>query len=325
MFNVFAMDSYDREIAVAEKAFEIEMSEVAYLEAMVDAKLKINLARSEYKVMTESTAETAAGDLCYLYNEAAKEAEENATGFLTKAKNAVITFFTTVWNAIQKVFTKVDTEAYKALKASKEKVNLPCNASYIADKGEKIAAALEGNGNIAKKAIAVAAALGVTLGGGITLKNAIDRAKEEGSKPTTILKSDAIQLLERIKDLPKRLLSAIKGTNENDAPAGDEAAKGFFGYIQAFGSMISNTFKNIMKAVGLKGDVEDTDESKGGKNTEPVEPTKKEDTSKKSKGGPSVMDKVDIGQRQANFAQAQSIKKESTEDGLDEDLDPVME
>lgn len=321
MFNVFAMDSYDREIAVAEKAFEIEMSEVAYLEAMVDAKLKINLARSEYKVMTESTAETAAGDLCYLYNEAAKEAEENATGFLTKAKNAVITFFTTVWNSIQKVFTKVDTEAYKALKASKEKVNLPCNASYIADKGEKIAAALEGNGNIVKKAIAVAAALGVTIGGGVTIKNAIDRAKEEGSKPTTILKSDAIQLLERIKDLPGRLLNAIKGVNENDAPEGDNAANGFFSHIQAFGGMISNAFKSIMKAVGLKGDVEDTDESKGGKESTPAEPAK-------TSSGSSAMDKA-----KARIDQAKELKglkqsagvKESSDDDLDEDLDPVME
>ena len=298
MFNVFAMDSYDKEIAVAEKAYEIEMSEVAYLEAMVDAKLKINLARSEYKVMTESTAETAAGDLCYLYNEAAKEAEENSESFLTKAKNAVISFFTTVWNAIQKVFTKVDTEAYKALKASKEKVNLPCNASYIADKGEKIAAALEGNGNIVKKAIAVAAALGVTIGGGVTLKNAIDRAKEEGSKPTAILKSDAIQLLERIKDLPKRLMNAIKGTNENDAPTGDDTAKGLFGYIQAFGSMISNAFKNIMKAVGLNSDVNDPDEPKGGTKpapaepakgaaeTTPAEPAKKEEPVNPDKGNP---------------------------------------
>ena len=187
MFNVFALDSIEKEFAIAEKTYEIAMAEVAYLEAMIDAKLRINMAKSELKVMTEGTKETAQGDLVFLFNEAGKEAEAQGEGLFTKIKNAVLSFMISTWNAVQKIFTKEDTEAYKKLQTSKKKIKLPMNVKFFADKGEQIASAIDdadpADGKVAKIAKIIGATV-VTAGGVAGITALVNKAKEAATTET---------------------------------------------------------------------------------------------------------------------------------------------
>ena len=186
MFNVFAMDSVDRDIAIAEKTYEIAMAEVAYMEAMIDARLRINMAKSELKIMTEGTEETAQGDLVYLFNEAGKDAEAQGEGLFTKIKNALVSFFTSTWNAIQKIFTGKNTQKYEALKTSKEKVKIPFNVALI-DAAEKVADECERAINNPKD---ILGKIGTALGIGAAIGEGVHLFKEykKGYTPIEIMK-----------------------------------------------------------------------------------------------------------------------------------------
>lgn len=250
MFNVFTMDEFDREITIAEKAYDIAMAEVAYLEAMIDAKLKINMAKSEYKVMTESTLENAQGDLVFLFNEAGKEAEANKEGVFAKVKNAVISFFVSAWNAIQKLFTKEDTEAYKALKASKEKIKLPMNVKFLAEKGEQIANALDEQGPSEGKFGKIAKIIGATVavGGGVAGSTAlIKKMKEAATEPSELTKGEAVGLLETLRNLFGKFHKGVQSVNDDITDNG--GATGTLNIFKAIGGWISNAIGAIRKAL----------------------------------------------------------------------------
>ena len=271
MFNVFAMDEFDREMTIAEKAFDIAMAEAAYLESMIDAKLKINMAKSELKVMTESTTESAQGDLVYLFNEAGKEAEANKEGVFTKVKNAVISFFVSVWNSIQKLFTKEDTEAYKKLQASKEKIKLPMNVKFLADKGEAIANALDTQEPSEGKFGKVAKIIGATVavGGGVAGATAlIKHMGEATTQETEITKGEAVGILEKLKNMLPKFQKSVQGVN--DTPNDEGGATGVLNIFKKIGEWIGKAVKAITSKL-TGSDVTDTDEKNS---NEPVKPTR---------------------------------------------------
>ena len=250
MFNVFTMDEFEREMTIAEKAYDIAMSEVAYLEAMIDAKLKINMAKSEYKVMTESTMETAKGDLVYLYNEAGKEQEANQQGLFEKVKQAVVTFFVSAWNAIQKVFTKVDTEAYKKLQG---KVTFPMDVKFLADKGGTLADALDDVEPSDSKIVKIAkivGAVGVTAGGIAGINALINHTKEAVHKETTVDGSEVEGIVAKLRNIFPKFSNAAKNLKPDTDGGKEGVGTKILDFIKSIGGWISNAINAIVKKVG---------------------------------------------------------------------------
>ena len=266
MVNVFAMDELSREFTVAEKELDIQFAEIAYMEAMIDAKLKINMAKSELKVMCESTEEHAQGDLVYLYNEAAKEAEANGESIFVKAKNAVVSFFISAWNSIQKVFTKHDTEAYTKLKASKAKVKLPMDVAFFANAGSECCDIASGNGSILDKAKGFVKAFGIPVAAGAgafgafaTIRN---KCKEKASTPVEMTEAEAVGVLEKLKNLMGKFVNPVKSiTEDKDSEAQEKGiASKFFNFLGDIGKYISSAISKLRSALHL--DIKDPDEVK---------------------------------------------------------------
>lgn len=117
------MTGFDKIVMIAEKEYALAMNEVAHAQAIIESSLELNMQRAELKVLQESGSEL---DLLYLYEAAGADASKNTEnqGFLKKITDALKNAITTVWNAIQKVFTGKNTEAYDALQRAKGKVKL---------------------------------------------------------------------------------------------------------------------------------------------------------------------------------------------------------
>jgi len=204
MFNAFALDGLTRELAIIDKEYEIAIAEATFLEAAIDAKLKINLAKSEYKVMTESTSENAKGDLIYLFNEAGKEAEEQKEGVFTKIKQTVINAIVKIWNAIQKVFTKKDTAAYEALKASQEKIEVPMDVKFFANKSESVLTSFSGSDTNDSKVVKALKVVGIAAGAAVAaggVGKILSEFKNAANRPITITKGEGVTIWEKLKNL----------------------------------------------------------------------------------------------------------------------------
>lgn len=120
------MTFYERTLMIADKEFQIAMNEIAHAEAIIESKLELNMQRAELKVLQESGSEL---DLIYLYEAAGNEADsqKQGQGFIQRMVTAFMNFCTKAWNAIQKIFTGKDSEAYQKLMANsgKFKINIP--------------------------------------------------------------------------------------------------------------------------------------------------------------------------------------------------------
>lgn len=273
MFNVFSMDEYTREMVLAEKAYQIGMAEVEFMESMLDAKLKINIAKSEQKVMMEATSSRAAySDLAYYYIEASKEHEQEQEGIFAKIKRVVSEWFIKAWNTVQKWFTKQDTEAYKALMQSNKKVKLPFDINIISDLEQATTGAEKFVANPAKGiATVVLGAVGIVgTGAGIhALWNKFKNRKKE----TEVTQGQAVKGFERFKDLLSRFnkllerfhIKKVDGSESTGAPnnagntsdgnntdeqnksGGNETdeQKSFLKNIKEWFSWIFSVFKNL--------------------------------------------------------------------------------
>ena len=225
MFNVFTMNEFERELAVAEKAYDIAISEIAYMEAMIDSKLIINMAKSELKVMQESSAESCVGDLAYLFNEAAKEANAQSEGIFAKIKTSVLNFITSVWNSIQKLWSHQDTEAYKKMMASKQKYTAPCNIGFFMNTAEEInglaSGGVAGAGSKLKSvATKIGAAAGITIGA-LSVKGIYDAIKTQSETPTECTGGQLAQWNEQLKKLNifTKFFNSTKNMNDAEEPA----------------------------------------------------------------------------------------------------------
>ena len=261
MVNVFAMDELSREFAVAEKELDIQFAEIAYMEAMIDAKLKINMAKSELKVMCESTEDHAQGDLVYLYNEAAKEAEANGESIFVKAKNAVVNFFVTVWNSIQKVVTKRDTESFKKLQLSKEKMHCPMDIKFFSSAAdESLQMVSSGKINTDK----LLKAFGITAVTGIGLKKAIPMIKEKCAKKskeeTYVTKGEAATILQKLEGLFGKFIAPLKKFLDVKDTNGESEGTDSMSFFSIIGKHINNIISKLKSLLHL--DVKDPDEVK---------------------------------------------------------------
>lgn len=122
--NFFNENQYVRECTLALKEFDIRMAEYAYAEAAIDTRLKINLAKSELKVMMESTADNYMKDLVYLYTEAGKDAKEKSDATSAGLWQSIKDLFTKIWNAIQHPFTGKNTPGYDEMLKRNGKIKM---------------------------------------------------------------------------------------------------------------------------------------------------------------------------------------------------------
>ncbi len=220
MFNVYAMNEFEREMAIAEKVYDIAMSEVAYMEAMIDSKLRINMAKSELKVMQESSEESCIGDLAYLFNEAAKEAEAQSQGVFAKIKTSVVNFITSVWNSIQKLWSHQDTEAYQKMIASKQQYEAPCNIGFFMTAGEAVNNIASGGiSGIGERIKSIGPKLGIAAGAGISLKIIYDKIMEKSKEPTKCTGKQLADWMETIKknNFFSKFLSNSKNVTEEES------------------------------------------------------------------------------------------------------------
>lgn len=95
-------EEYERELAVANREFEITMAEAAMMSESVAKQLKVNMALSELKVMQENGT---AADLAELILEAGEEAAQENQGILAKVFSAIANFFKGIANGISKFFS----------------------------------------------------------------------------------------------------------------------------------------------------------------------------------------------------------------------------
>lgn len=95
-------EEYEKELAVANREFEISMAEAAMMSESVAKQLKVNMALSELKVMQENGT---AADLAELILEAGEEAAQENQGILAKVFGAIANFFKGIANGISKFFS----------------------------------------------------------------------------------------------------------------------------------------------------------------------------------------------------------------------------
>ncbi len=254
MVNVFTMDEIGREFVIAEKAYDIAMAEVAFMESMIDSRLKINRAKSELKVMTESTEDTCTGDLAYLFNEAAKDAEVSGEGIFTKVKNAVVNFFVSTWNTIQKIFTKKDTEAYKRVKGSKAVVKLPMNAKFFANVGDAVCGTAADGKTTGEKIGAVAKILGITTAAGAgligTVKLIKDKLHKEATTETSLTEDEALTVMEKLQNVFGKFIQPIKNFKDSDDKEIGFGAK-ILNLFGDFGKHIKSAIDKIRTALRI--------------------------------------------------------------------------
>jgi len=206
----FSLYDLRKEVMLADKACNIALAEAAYMEAMLDAKLKLNLLKSEYKVLTESEERYQVSDLVYYFNEAAKEKENAEGGVFTKIWNGLKAFFINTFNAIQKVFTNKDTEAYKKLHESKKKIKFPWNPEPVVDEADRIVTEIDNNplskfGKVGLIAAAIGAAGGTVAIGKKLFSKANDA--QENKKPTDSTVGEAVGLLGKLQKLFEKIKS----------------------------------------------------------------------------------------------------------------------
>ena len=249
MVNVFTMDEIGREFAIAEKAYDIAMAEVAFMESMIDSRLKINKAKSELKVMTESTEDTCTGDLAYLFNEAAKDAEASGEGIFAKVKNAVVNFFVSTWNTIQKIFTKKDTETYKRLKGSKSVIKLPMNAKFFANVGDAVCGSAADGKTTGEKVGAVAKILGITTAAGVgligTVKLIKDKLQKEATTETELTEDEALTVMEKLQNIFGKFIQPIKNFKDSDDKEEPGFAAKLLNLFGDFGKYIKSAIDKI--------------------------------------------------------------------------------
>ena len=272
------LETCEIERITASKECEIALAECAYLEAMVDSKLAINLAKSELKCMQESTAESYVSDLAYLFNEAEKEAEEKNEGILSKFVGAIKKFFINTWNSIQKLFTKENTEAWKKLHA--EELVAEDTGNLL----DQIEAAVNEAKGIDFKRFGKVGLIATLIGGGGAaayanwdkIKEAIKPSKMNGKKvednaqKIARIAKAAAEEVERLED-GDLLMRLQNGTADSEEKEGVEKAKGFWnkvrelitfceGKTNAVASKIQakTSTKRMAKAAPRSGELGDT-------------------------------------------------------------------
>lgn len=200
------LSEFMKEMFIAEKAYNIDMAEIAMTESVINAQLQINLARSEVRVMMESAD---VSDLFFLVEEAANDANEQKENIFLRMFRSIGNFFVTVANSIQKLFTGKNLEAYNNILKKKGKVAIPKGINQVLEDVEgalnKTEQVISSNGKDIAKIIAAVAAAITASGGAFAFYNKSRKSAETEEVPATKGKS----ILDRAKELVSRIGKAF--------------------------------------------------------------------------------------------------------------------
>ena len=105
MLDIFKsyLSEDERDIAIEESTYEIQMAKLNAMYEMVDKNLELNMLEAEAKVLTESGTYD---DLDYLYEEANAEAVEKKKGIIGKIVGVVKSIWQAITNAITNFLSK---------------------------------------------------------------------------------------------------------------------------------------------------------------------------------------------------------------------------
>ena len=145
----------ERDIAIEESTYKIQMAKLNAMYEMVDKNLELNMLEAEAKVLTESGTYD---DLDYLYEEANKEAAEKKEGIISKIIGAVKQIWQAITNTITNFFSKNkdvkdeaevdenDEKRVNALNGVWGKIKLVLN--FVRNNGGKIAIGVAALGGV---------------------------------------------------------------------------------------------------------------------------------------------------------------------------------
>lgn len=213
--SLYQESEFLKECAIAGKAFDLVQNECAYLESMMTNKLKLNLQQAELKVITESGS---MDDMVLLANAAITEAEEAKPSIFAKFWTGITTFFTNIWNSVQKLFTGENTEAWNKLHASPKKVRFDYDVKAITDAADKAVGEMKkgvGIKGIITGAVAAVAG-GATIG--VLIKNHKDQPK-----PVEISGAEAVEVANKAKGIVSTITDFFKKTKPEEVPEAEQA------------------------------------------------------------------------------------------------------
>ena len=259
----------ERDIAIEESTYKIQMAKLNAMYEMVDKNLELNMLEAEAKVLTESGTYD---DLDYLYEEANAEAAQKKEGIIAKIVGVVKTIWGKITGAITNLLSKCgiikdeievdanDEKRMNALNAVWGKVKQVLN--FVRNNGGKIAVSI--------------AVLGTGIIAGLELFG-----KEGGKvkKPSSVVKG----WIQNIKSKAGEVTSALSSAGGD----GDEKKKGLEilstvgeklkSWIDSLTSKVTGAISSAKEAITGKSDT-------NGEKNDGVNPGDKEGLSDKQEG-----------------------------------------
>ena len=259
----------ERDIAIEESTYKIQMAKLNAMYEMVDKNLELNMLEAEAKVLTESGTYD---DLDYLYEEANAEAAKKKEGIIAKIVGVVKTIWGKITSAITNLLSKCgiikdevevdanDEKRMNALNAVWGKVKQVLN--FVRNNGGKIAVSI--------------AVLGTGIIAGLELFG-----KEGGKvkKPSSVVKG----WIQNIKSKAGEVTSALSSAGGD----GDEKKKGLEilsevgeklkSWIDSLTSKLTGAMSSAKEAITGKSDT-------NGEKNDGVNPGDKEGLSDKQEG-----------------------------------------
>ena len=259
----------ERDIAIEESTYKIQMAKLNAMYEMVDKNLELNMLEAEAKVLTESGTYD---DLDYLYEEANAEAAKKKEGIIAKIVGVVKTIWEKITSAITNLLSKCgiikdevevdanDEKRMNALNAIWGKVKQVLN--FVRNNGGKIAVSI--------------AVLGTGIIAGLELFG-----KEGGKvkKPSSVVKG----WVQNIKSKAGEVTSALSSAGGD----GDEKKKGLEilsevgeklkSWIDSLTSKLTGAISSAKEAITGKSDT-------NGEKNDGVNPGDKEGLSDKQEG-----------------------------------------
>ncbi len=246
-----------RESEMAYQEFMYAINEHAYVESMIENRLKLNLQAVNMKVINESGS---MDDVVMLTNAALSEAADqnnaNNESLWQKFKN----FLTRLWNAVQKIFTGNDTEAYKKLVAANNKVRIP----VIID--DTINTLTEASNKIKVTGKGIAAALASIVGltaGGFGIAEAVKKLKgKDNGETKEVPAAEADKKLNILKNLHDKFFGLLAKNpeeipDEKPADVDDTKLGESSGIVATVTGWLENLMSKIKSAVMKSGNTND--------------------------------------------------------------------
>lgn len=264
--ELYRNDEVLKESELALQEYQYALNEYMYVESTIDSVLKLRLHASNIKVINESGN---MDDLALLtnaaLNEAAEAADANKVSLWQKFKN----FLTRLWNSIQKLFTGVDTNAFKELQKKGGKIKVGSGIKELVDAAETVGNEMDrAKGAAGKIAAAIGAVAGISITG-VGIKSWLSKKESEADvvdeDGTVIGKgsvkeidaAEAENLLTRAKNAALKLFGKAKDEIDENAPVDQNTTEGT-SILSKLGNLVtkyvvSPITKGLSK-VGIKKD-----------------------------------------------------------------------